>query len=124
MAACLRSLLRWSTAVLFSLGLWLTASPPDLSAAAAGPGPAGIVLPAQAAPGLCVGPVCGDQIERRLNHPGQLRMRLSNQRGQREQVVVLCPNGELSPKQGRVERGYAGAVARRACRLTGEAAAA
>ncbi len=76
-------------------------------------------LGAGAAPGLCVGPVCGDAFSRSTQYPWQLRLRVSDQRGHRERLVVDCRNGSLSPAQGLVERGYAGAVARRACRLAG-----
>lgn len=74
-------------------------------------------FPAAAAPGLCVGPVCGDEITRRSDFPWQLRLRVSDQRGHRERIVVDCRDGRLSPLEGPVERGYALAVARRACRL-------
>ena len=76
--------------------------------------------PAAAAPGLCVGPVCGDEIHRSAKHHWQLRLRVGDQRGQHERLVVDCRNGVLSPLAGPVERGYAVAVARRACRLAGE----
>jgi len=76
--------------------------------------------PAAAAPGLCVGPVCGDTISRSALHHWQLRLRLSDGRGQQERVVVDCRDGRLSPLVGPVERGYAAAVARRVCRLAGE----
>ncbi len=74
-------------------------------------------FPAAAAPGLCVGPVCGDEITRRGDFPWQLRLRVSDQRGHHERIVVDCRDGRLSPLEGPVERGYVGAVARRACRL-------
>jgi hypothetical protein len=45
---------------------------------------------------------------------------VNDQQGHRERLVVDCRNGALSPQQGLVERGYAGAVARKACRLSGE----
>jgi len=73
--------------------------------------------PALAAPGLCVGPVCGDEITRSPVHPWQLRLRISDQRGHRERLVVDCRSGSLSPLSGPVQRGYAAALARRACRL-------
>jgi hypothetical protein len=76
--------------------------------------------PAQAAPGLCVGPVCGDEITRSAKHHWQLRLRVNDQQGHRERLVVDCRTGTLSPLGGPVDRGYAGAVARRACRLAGE----
>ena len=43
-----------------------------------------------------------------------------HQQGQHERLVVDCRNGGVSPLAGPVERGYAAAVARRACRLAGE----
>ena len=78
------------------------------------------VGPALAAPGVCVGPVCADEISRSARHHWQLRLRVSDQQGQHERLVVDCRNGGLSPVAGPVERGYAAAVARRACRLAGE----
>lgn len=72
------------------------------------------------APGICVGPVCGDEISRSAKHHWQLRLRVSDQQGRHERLVVDCRNGGLSPLAGPVERGYAAAVARRACRLAGE----
>jgi hypothetical protein len=81
------------------------------------------VLPVAAAPGLCVGPICGDEITRSAKHHFQLRMRVSDQLGHRERLTVDCRNGSLSPAAGLVERGYAAAVARKACRLAGEAPA-
>jgi hypothetical protein len=75
---------------------------------------------AAAAPGLCVGPVCGDEITRSAKHHWQLRLRLNDQLGHRERLVVDCRTGSLSPQAGPVERGYAAAVARRACRLAGD----
>jgi hypothetical protein len=79
----------------------------------------GLVLTprAVAAPGLCVGPVCADEITRSAKHHWQLRLRLSDQQGHRERLVVDCRNGQVSPLDGAVDRGYAAAVARRACRL-------
>jgi len=76
--------------------------------------------PALASPGLCVGPVCGDEFSRSAQYHWQLRLRLNDQQGHRERLVVDCRTGALSPEQGLVERGYAGAVARRACRLAAE----
>ena len=81
------------------------------------------VLPVAAAPGLCVGPICGDEITRSAKHHWQLRLRVNDQQGQHERLVVDCRNGVLSPLAGPVERGYAAALARKACRLAGEAAA-
>ena len=80
-------------------------------------------LPVGAAPGLCVGPICGDEITRSAKHHFQLRMRVSDQQGHRERLTVDCRTGGLSPAAGLVERGYAAAVARKACRLAGEAPA-
>ena len=77
-------------------------------------------LPALASPGLCVGPVCGDEFSRSAQYHWQLRLRVNDQQGHRERLVVDCRNGALSPEQGLVERGFAGAVARRACRLAAE----
>ena len=77
---------------------------------------------ALAAPGLCIGPICADEISRSAKHHFQLRMRISDQRGHRERVVIDCRNGQLSPAAGLVERGYARAVASKACRLAGEPA--
>ena len=76
-------------------------------------------LPALASPGLCVGPVCADEFSRSALYHWQLSLRVNDQQGHRERLVVDCRNGALSPQQGLVERGYAGAVARRACRLAG-----
>ena len=81
------------------------------------------VAPVFAAPGLCVGPICGDEITRSAKHHFQLRMRISDQLGHRERLVVDCRTGSLSPAAGLVERGYAAAVARKACRLAGEPSA-
>jgi hypothetical protein len=75
-------------------------------------------LPAAAAPGLCVGPVCAEEITRSAKHHWQLRLRLSDQQGRHERLVVDCRDGRLSPGDGPVERGYAAALARRACRLS------
>ncbi|MFM8526133.1 MAG: hypothetical protein ACKOCM_11025 [Cyanobacteriota bacterium] len=70
-----------------------------------------------ASPGLCVGPVCADQISRSAKHHWQLRLRLLDQAGHRERITVDCRDGRLSPDAGRVDRAYGSAVARRACRL-------
>ena len=79
--------------------------------------------PALAAPGLCVGPVCGDAFTRSAKHVFQLRLRLSDQSGHHERITVDCRDGRISPAIGPVERGYGAAVARRACRLAGQAPA-
>jgi hypothetical protein len=78
-------------------------------------------VPSWAAPGLCVGPVCGQEITRSPIHPWQLRLRVDDQWGRHERIVVDCRDGVISPRSGRVERGYAAAVARRACRLAPQA---
>ncbi|MEX1316177.1 MAG: hypothetical protein AB1Z22_03490 [Synechococcaceae cyanobacterium] len=83
--------------------------------------PLGLMAPALASPGVCVGPVCADEITRSAKHHWQLRLRLSDQQGHRERLVVDCRNGQISPQAGAVDRGYAAAVARRACRLAKEA---
>ena len=79
-----------------------------------------LVPAALASPGLCVGPVCGDEITRSAKHHWQLRLRLSDQQGQRERLVVDCRNARISPEGGAVDRVYAAAVARRVCRLAGQ----
>lgn len=76
---------------------------------------------ALASPGLCLGPVCGEEITRSVKYHWQLRLKLNDQQGHRERVVVDCRSGLLSPAAGPVERGYAVALARRACRLAGAA---
>ena len=93
------------------LGLLLTATVLVL--------PPGLVPPAQAAPGICVGPVCGDGFSRSAKHAFQLRMRLSDQIGHHERVTIDCRDGRISPVNGPVERGYGSAVARRVCRMVG-----
>jgi hypothetical protein len=101
---CLRGLLGSIRTTVLALGLTLAMAllTPDLSLAT---------------PGVCVGPVCGDEITRSAHHPWQLRMRMSDQRGHRERLLVDCRNEGISPLVGPVERGYAAAVGRRACRL-------
>lgn len=76
---------------------------------------------AMASPGLCTGPVCADGITRSAKNHWQLVLRLNDQQGHREKVVMDCRAGVLSPRAGQVERGYATAIGRRACRLAGEA---
>ena len=71
----------------------------------------------EASPGLCVGPVCADQFSPSSVYPWQLRLRVSDQQGRHERLLIDCRNGVVSPLQGPVERGYAAAVAKRACRL-------
>lgn len=80
---------------------------------------AGTPIPALAAPGICVGPVCGDGFSRSAKHAFQLRLRLSDQAGHHERVTVDCRDGRISPVSGPVERGYGSAVARRVCRMVG-----
>lgn len=77
-------------------------------------------LKAHAAPGLCVGPVCGDEIKRSAKHHWQLRLRVGDQQGHHERLVVDCRDGLISPMAGPVDRGYVSAVTRRVCRLAGE----
>ena len=76
--------------------------------------------PAHAAPGLCTGPVCADGITRSAKNHWQLVLRLNDQQGHREKVVMDCRAGVLSPRAGLVDRGYATALGQRACRLAGE----
>jgi len=102
--------------LLMSACLWLLPLAGPLMAASL---LAGQPAPAVAAPGLCVGPVCGDEFSRSAKHVFQLRLRLRDQRGQQERITVDCRDGHISPATGPVERGYGAAVARRACRLVG-----
>ena len=76
--------------------------------------------PLWASPGICVGPVCGDQFERNETYPWLLKLRVSDQQGRHERLAIDCRGGALTPLAGPVERGYATAVARRACRFTAE----
>ena len=71
---------------------------------------------------LCArGAVCADDITRSAKNHWQLVMRLNDQQGHREKVVMDCRAGVLSPRAGQVDRGgYATALGRRACRLAGE----
>ncbi len=80
----------------------------------------GAVQPSAASPGLCVGLVCADQIQRSGQLPWQLKLRVSDQRGQHERLLVDCRDGVLSPREGQVDRGYAAALAKRACRVAVE----
>lgn len=82
-----------------------------------------LLTPARAfaAPGLCTGVVCADEITRSAKNHWQLRMRLEDQQGHRERVVMDCRNQQLSPRAGLVDRIPATALGRRACRLAGEA---
>ena len=75
---------------------------------------------ALASPGLCTGVVCADEITRSAKNHWQLRMRLEDQQGHRERVVMDCRNQQLSPRGGLVDRIPATALGRRACRLAGE----
>ena len=82
----------------------------------------GLVSPfrVEASPGLCTGPVCADDITRSAKNHWQLVLKLNDQLGQREKVVMNCRAGQLSPMSGPVDRAYATAIGRRACRLAGE----
>ena len=84
-----------------------------------------LMLPAAvlASPGICVGPVCGDQFERSETYNWLLRLRVTDQQGRHERLAIDCRGGSVTPLEGPVERGYATAVARRACRFTHEAGA-
>ena len=75
---------------------------------------------AHASPGLCTGPVCADDITRSAKNHWQLVLKLNVQQGHREKVVMNCLAGQLSPSSGPVDRAYATALGRRACRLAGE----
>jgi hypothetical protein len=77
----------------------------------------GAVQPSAASPGLCVGLVCADEIQRSEQLPWQLKLRVSDQRGQHERLLVDCRDGVLSPREGLIDRGYAAAVSKRACRI-------
>ena len=83
----------------------------------------GLVSPlrVEASPGLCTGPVCADDITRSGKNHWQLVLKLNDQLGHREKVVMNCRAGQLSPLSGPVDRAYATAIGRRACRLAGEA---
>ncbi len=74
----------------------------------------------QASPGLCTGPVCADDITRSAKNHWQLVLKLNDQLGHREKVVMNCRAGQLSPMAGPVDRAYATSIGRRACRLAGE----
>ena len=74
----------------------------------------------EAAPCLCTGAVCADGITRSAKNHWQLVLRLNDQQGHREKVVMDCRAGVLSPRAGQVDRGFATALGRRACRLAGE----
>ena len=81
----------------------------------------GSPLRVEASPGLCTGPVCADDITRSAKNHWQLVLKLNDQLGHREKVVMNCRAGQLSPMSGPVDRAYATAIGRRACRLAGEA---
>ena len=83
---------------------------------------AGLVFPGavHASPGLCTGPVCADDITRSAKNHWQLVLKLNDQLGHREKVVMNCKAGQLSPMTGSVDRAYATSIGRRACRLAGE----
>ena len=76
--------------------------------------------PVHASPGLCTGPVCADDITRSAKNHWQLVLKLNDQLGHREKVVMNCRAGQLSPMSGPVDRAYATTIGRRACRLAGE----
>ena len=64
---------------------------------------AGVLLlasPVWASPGLCTGPVCADGITRSAKNHWQLVLRLNDQQGHREKVVMNCRAGQLSPMAG------------------------
>ncbi|GCE65445.1 hypothetical protein OMCYN_01383 [cyanobiont of Ornithocercus magnificus] len=75
---------------------------------------------AQAGPGLCTGPVCADAISRSAKNHWQLILKLEDQQGHRERVVIDCRQLVVSPRFGLVDRSYAIAIGRRACRLIRE----
>lgn len=79
-------------------------------------------VPAFASPGLCTGPVCADDITRSAKNHWQLVMRLNDQQGHREKVVMDCRANVLSPQAGLVDRGYARALGLRLCRYVSDAA--
>ena len=82
----------------------------------------GLISPGtvNASPGLCTGPVCADDITRSAKNHWQLVLKLNDQLGHREKVVMNCRAGQLSPMSGPVDRAYATSIGRRACRLAGE----
>ena len=82
----------------------------------------GLMIPSvvDASPGLCTGPVCADDITRSAKNHWQLVLKLNDQLGHREKVVMNCRAGQLSPMSGPVDRAYATSIGRRACRLVGE----
>ena len=73
-----------------------------------------------ASPGLCTGPVCADGITSSAKNHWQLVLRLNDQQGHLEKVVMNCRAGQLSPMAVPVDCAYATALGRRACRLAGE----
>lgn len=77
--------------------------------------------PAVASPGMCTGPVCADGITRSAKNHWQLVLRLEDQQGHREKVVMDCRAGVLSPQAGLVDRGYARALGLRLCRYVSDA---
>ncbi len=81
-----------------------------------------LLTPARAfaAPGLCTGVVCADEITRSAKNHWELRMRLEDQQGHRERVVMDCRNHHRSRRGGLVDRIPATALGRRACRVAGE----
>ncbi len=97
-------------AMTLSLALWL---PP-------GVGPGADVPAAMASPGLCTGSVCGDEIGRSAKYHWQLQLRVGDQRGHSERIVVDCRFGVISPLAGPVNRAYVSALVQRVCRFAGE----
>jgi len=71
--------------------------------------------PTAASPGLCTGPVCADAVTRSAKNHWQLLVRLEDQQGHREKVVLDCRAGIMSPRAGLVDRSYATALGRRLC---------
>ena len=61
--------------------------------------------------------MCADEIQRSEQLPWQLKLRVSDQLGQHERLLVDCRDGVLSPREGLIDRGYAAAVSKRACRI-------
>ena len=49
-----------------------------------------LATPVWASPGLCTGPVCADGITRSAKNHWQLVLRLNDQQGHREKVVMNC----------------------------------
>ena len=58
-----------------------------------------LATPVWASPGLCTGPVCADGITRSAKNHWQLVLRLNDQQGHREKVMMNCRAGQLSPME-------------------------